>query len=115
MTDAAMPTWEEQKAELARAREKHKGLREKIEAALNRPPVAENVFDHAGQEIDYLLLSATKTSCLIKRPMVMMEGGGVPDFHDYTDWKQRVQIVLAPNKAKRKAYLTLFPDAEAID
>ena len=75
----------------------------------------EGVFDHTGQEIDYLLTSATKTSCLIKKPMDMMEGNGIPGFHVYHDWKQRVEIVLAPNKAKRKAYLTLFPDAEAID
>lgn len=113
MSDA-MPTWEEQDAKLERAREQHKGLRAKIEAALNRPPV-ENVFDHQGQQIDFLLLSATKRSCLIKRPLAMMEGGGIPDFHTYTDWKQHIEIVLAPNRAKRKAYLTLFPDAEAID
>ena len=108
-------TWQEQETHQARAREKYKGLRAKIEAALNRPPVPEGVFDHTGQEIDYLLTSATKTSCLIKKPMDMMEGNGIPGFHVYHDWKQRVEIVLAPNKAKRKAYLTLFPDAEAID
>ena len=110
MPDTDMPTWEEQKAKLDRAREKHKGLRAKIVAALNRP-----VDDHAGNDIDYLLMEATKTTCLIKKPMVMMEGNGIPGFYVYHDWKQRVEVILAPNKAKRKAYLTLFPDAEAID
>ena len=109
-----METWEAREAKLAEARKKHAGLRSKIEAVLNRQ-VSEDVFDHNGQQIDSLLLFATKTSCLIKRPLVMLEGGGIPGFRDYTDWKQRIQIVMAPNRAKRKAYLTLFPDAEAID
>lgn len=110
-----LETWEEAEAKLAVAREKHAGLRAKIEAALNREPVPEDVYDHSGQQIDYLLLRATDTTCLIKRPHGMLEGAGIPAFHYYTDWKRRVQILLAPDEDKRIAYLTLFEDAEAID
>lgn len=94
-------------AKMEAAVTKHAGLRAKILAALNQ--------DADSREIDYLLVGATKATCLIKKPMVMMEGNDIPDFDVYHDWKQRIEIVLAPNKAKRKAYLTLFPDAEAIN
>lgn len=94
--------------------ETNRDLRAKIEATLKRKPVPEGVYDREGARIDNLLRGATGACHLIKRPLTMMRTD-VPEFRVYTDWNQRVEILLAPNKAKRDAYLTLFPDAEAID
>lgn len=102
-------------AKLKKAVEKYGHMREKIVNALGFTPTEPGVFDHQASGVDYLLFGMTKSSCLIKKPMQMMEGGGIPDFYSYHDWKQKIEIVIAPNKAKRRAYLLLFPDAEAID
>lgn len=102
-------------AELAARAEKYRDLLNKLKVAVGFEPSEPSVYDHKAFEIDYMAMGMTKTSCLIKRPMQMMEGGGIPGFYSYYDWKKRIEIVVAPNKAKRKAYLLLFPEAEAID
>lgn len=104
------------KARIAGAVAKHAALRAKLEEVLNRDIPGEDVFDHEGQKLDRLMLDVTDTSCLIvRRPWVMLEGGGIPDFSDYKDWKSRVQILIAPDEARRDAYMLLFPGAEIID
>lgn len=109
--------WEKHEAEIDAALVKYSAFRSKLDTALGIVPADVREHDNDSMELNDLMVHVTETSCLIKRVgQQPTECGGLPsDFHDFYRWDDGVQVVIAPNKEKRDAYLFLFPEAEAID